>query len=309
MERDAKRISFPETPIQGGALKAAGYIAASALCAVSITANLRFGLSLGSNSLDKSIYATASMAADIFKIGLPLLALHHWTARHRIYALASLCLWLGCVGWSFSSAVGFALTSRSEVVAERRVAAETLNGWQATVHRAEAKLSALGIHRPVSVIEAELSSAAVPPHIWSRTKKYTNVTVPESRVACSEVARLRRELATAEAAERLERNLVAGRDKLAALPAVGRHAVDPQAGALASLLSVDRATIRTGLALLLAGLVEAGSALGFTLVAAVTTTRTSPSDPERSAPRNGAHRCARHIRNRAQSRRRSGGGR
>lgn len=280
MGENTSRFSAPELPIQGMALRAAGYTAAAALCAVSITANLRFGLSLGNNPLDKFIYATASMAADIFKISLPLIALHHWAARYRAYALASLCLWLGCVGWSFSSAVGFALTSRAEVVAEREIAADRRNGWEATVHRAETKLSALGVHQPVSVIQAELSSASVPPQIWLRTKRCTDVTVSESREACAEVARLRRERAAAEAAERLERDLVAGRDKLAALPVTSQRA-DPQAGALASLLGLDAATIRTGLALLLAGLVEAGSALGFTLVAVATTAKAVNPDPKR----------------------------
>jgi hypothetical protein len=51
---------------------------------------------------------------------------------------------------------------------------------------------------------------------------------------------------------------------------VGGSIADPQASGLAKLTGVDEATIRTYVALLLAALIEAGSALGFTLVSVAT---------------------------------------
>ena len=246
-------------------LNTAGYAAAAAFCVVSIGANLRYGISLGHEPVDKSLYAAASVAADAFKIMLPLVMLRLWARRHLVMSLASLALWLGCVGWSLSSAVGFALASRSEAVAERAATAQTRNGWEATVERAETQLSTLGRHRPVAVIRAELEGATAPPLVWQRTKECTEVTHPESRSLCAPVLRLRQELAAAEAAERLEGHLVAGREQLAALPVAGLSA-DPQASALARLAGLDEVAVRTGLALLLAMLVEAGSALGFTLL-------------------------------------------
>jgi hypothetical protein len=89
---------------------------------------------------------------------------------------------------------------------------------------------------------------------------------------------LRRELVAAEAAERLETQLVAGRAQLATVPVAGSLA-DPQAGALARLMGLDEGTIRTGIALLLAALVEAGSALGFTVVTAATAYNPPPLVP------------------------------
>ena len=53
--------------------------------------------------------------------------------------------------------------------------------------------------------------------------------------------------------------------------------IDPQATALARLAGVDESSIRTGLALLLAAVVEAGSALGFTIVALATRALPVPS--------------------------------
>jgi hypothetical protein len=128
---------------------------------------------------------------------------------------------------------------------------------------------------------ADLDGATVPPLVWQRTKECTEVTLPESRSLCAPVLRLRQELASAEAAERLEGHLVAGREQLAALPVVGLSA-DPQASALGRLAGLDEAAVRTGLALLLAVLVEAGSALGFTLLAMA---NAAYQPAQRTAPR------------------------
>jgi hypothetical protein len=57
-------------------------------------------------------------------------------------------------------------------------------------------------------------------------------------VACGPVLGLRKELAAAEAADRLETQLVAGRAQLATVPVAGIIA-DPQASALARLTGAD----------------------------------------------------------------------
>jgi hypothetical protein len=256
-------------------LRMSGYAAAAAFCAVSVGANLQFGLLLGRNPIDKATYAVASVSADVFKIAAPLLALALWNKRFRILAIAGLVLWLGCAGWSMASAVGFVLSSRGHAIAERAAEAATRHGWEAKVERAESQLATLGKHRPASVINAELASAAVPLHIWRRSRQCFDLTLEESRLACAPVLGLRMELAAAEAAERLEAQLVAGRTQLATASVAGSVA-DPQASALARLIGADEGTIRTGIALLLAGLVEVGSALGFTLVSMATASNPQP---------------------------------
>jgi hypothetical protein len=264
-------------------LRMSGYAAAVAFCAVSVGANLQFGLSLGRNPIDKATYAVASIAADVFKIAAPLLALSLWNKRFYILAIAGLVLWLGCVGWSMASAVGFVLLSRGDAIAERAAEAATRHGWEAKVERAENQLATLSKHRPPDVIKAELASAAVPLHIWRRSRQCLDLTLEESRVACAPVLGLRKELAGAEAAERLEAQLVAGRTQLATASVAGSVA-DPQASALARLIGADEGTIRTGIALLLAGLIEVGSALGFTLVSMATAPNPqSPSTTNRVA--------------------------
>ena len=253
----------------------AGYAAATAFCAVSVCANLRYGLSFGKNPMDKATYAIASVAADIFKIAAPLFALSLWERRFRALSVMGFVLWLGCVSWSMASATGFVLSSRGEAIADRAAEAATRHGWEAKVERAESQLATLDRHRPVDVIKAELASMAVAPRIWRRSRNCVDLVLEESRVACAPVLVLRKELAAAEAAERLETQLVAGRAQLATVAVAGSVA-DPQASALAKLAGVDEATIRTYVALLLAALIEAGSALGFTLVSMATARNPPP---------------------------------
>src|SRR5262249_25451400 len=151
-------------------------------------------------------------------------------------------------------------STRGETVAQRTADAKARTGWEATVERAEHQLANLTPYRPAPVVRAELDAAVVVGSVWQRSKQCTNVTLDESRAACLEVLRLRQELAAAEAAEHLENKLVAGRAKLATVTVAGADA-DPQATALASLVGVDPAHVRTGIGLLLAFVLEAGSAL------------------------------------------------
>jgi hypothetical protein len=170
------------------------------------------------------------------------------------------------------------LSTRGEVIAEHAAKTATRHGWEAKVERDETQLATLGRHRHSGVIKAELASAAVPLHIWRRSRQCSDLTLGESRSACAIVLGLRKELAAAEAAERLEAQLVAGRAELANAPVAG-SAADPQAGALARILGLDEVAVRIGIALLLAGLIEAGSALGFTLVAVAVGRNQQPTTP------------------------------
>ena len=77
--------------------------------------------------------------------------------------------------------------------------------------------------------------------------------------------------------------LVAGRAQLATVSVAGSVA-DPQASAAARLIGVDEGTVRSGIAILLAVLIEGGSALGFTLVSVATARNPPPSTLPRQAP-------------------------
>ena len=117
-------------------LTVSGYAAAAAFCAVSLSANLQYGLSLGNTPIDKATYTAASVAADVFKMAAPLLALSLWRKRLHTLVIAGLVLWLGCVAWSMTSAVGFVLSTRGEAIAvhaaKRRPATDGKPRWSVT---------------------------------------------------------------------------------------------------------------------------------------------------------------------------------
>ena len=182
---DHNRPQLPAIEPRHRILRLSGYAAATAFCAVSMAANLQYGLSLGKTPIDKTTYAVASVATDIFKMAAPLLALSLWSKRCHILSIAALVLWLGCVGWSMTSAVGFVLSSRGEAIAERAAEAATRHGWEAKVERAETQLATLGKYRPTNVIRTELAAAAVPQHIWRRSRQCYDLTLEESRLAGS----------------------------------------------------------------------------------------------------------------------------
>jgi hypothetical protein len=271
-------------------LKFVGYSAASALTMMSVVANARFGWTLGSSWLDRAAFVATSVGIDLFKVTLPLLAMQLGSNRHRSLAACALAMWIGCATWSANAALGFMATTRGETVAQRIADAKARTGWEATVERAEREMARLAHHRPVAVVRAELNAAVVVGSVWQRSKHCTEITLDESRAACAEVLRLRQELSTAEAADGLESKVVAGRAQLATASVVGADA-DPQAAALASLIGIDQAHIRAGIALLLAFLLEAGSALGFAIVASATKGFLPPATPDHLSPRKPSTTC------------------
>ena len=160
---------------------------------MSLSANLQYGLSLGNTPIDKATYTAASVAADVFKMAAPLLVLSLRRQRLHTMVMAGLVLWLGCVAWSMTSAVGFVLSTCGEAVAVHAAKTATRHGWEAKVERDETQLATLGKHRPSDVIKAELFSAAVPLHIWRRSRQCQDVSLEESRSACAPVLGFQRQ--------------------------------------------------------------------------------------------------------------------
>jgi hypothetical protein len=259
-------------------LKFVGYSAAGALTIVSVITNARFGWTLGANTVDRTAYVATSIAIDALKVGLPLLVMPLWANRHRALAVCAVAMWISCTVWSTNAALGFAASTRGETVAQRIADAKARSGWEATVERAEHEMTRLAHHRPIAVVKAELNAAVVVGSVWQRSKHCTDITLDESRAACAEVSRLRQELATAETADALESKAVAGRAQLATMAVTGAD-IDPQAAVLAGVIGLDQAHVRAGVALLLAFILEAGSALGFTIIATATKGVPSPATP------------------------------
>lgn len=285
-----------------------GYIAVAVLIGVSMTANGFFASSLGSTEFERNVFIGASLAVDAYKaLGLFFIVCMFmyrppgWTGFWSVlpWAFAALLVWAACFAWSTASAIGFAAVTRGDVVTTRTAEEDERGAATARVRRIEAQLAWAPAGRPAAVIEADIKRHdGVDVTVWVRTKGCVDVTKTESEKACEPVAALRAELVGAKEAARLEGELATARAELVkaggaiadeADPQVaGKEAearADPQAAALATLASIAAGEVRLGLGLLLAALIEALSALGFTIVSLAARRRMiAPPPPPASTP-------------------------
>ena len=162
-------------------LKLACYGAAAALCAVTMAANLKFGLTLGSTPEEKAIYAIASVAADIFKCTAVVVVIRLWQKRQRWLAGVGAVIGVLCLTWSLASAAGFALATREHTAAMHAATSKIIDGWTTTIRRAGEQLALVEQSRPPAIIQAELAGQMVPSAVWKRTRECVELTLPESR--------------------------------------------------------------------------------------------------------------------------------
>jgi hypothetical protein len=261
---------------------AAGLIAASGFALVSIAANLRFGISLATTPFDRIVYGTLSIAIDLMKIALPLAVALLWRNGERIFALLGAVFWTGAIAFSICAAIGFAASTRNHVLGIGQQEIDKRRGWKAKIVRLEGSLDRLGPHRPATVVQAEIDGLL-------RTAGLDDCKVingPVTREICPKVDQLKRELVASKEASRLEADLVTGREALSDSSSLGTTA-DPQSRALNQLTGLGEDVIRNTVAVLMAGLVEFGSALGFSLFVATSAAKLQRSEshpPLRKAP-------------------------
>ncbi|MEM7778531.1 MAG: hypothetical protein AAF732_23385 [Pseudomonadota bacterium] len=262
-------------PVLRFALRFIGYAFATVLLIISAMMNWQFGLTLGATTVEQYIFAVASLAVDGLKAILPLLVLLLWSAGHRAAALLCSCLWLLCFSWSMASAIGFTASSRDGATAERSGDIERRQSLQRREQELRSQLARVPAHRASNVVRAALETVEVdiPVGVIRRTRNCTRITRESSRRMCAPALRLRRELAAAEEAAKLQSALVGVTARLN--QTAGQTAsADPQVQTLARLTNLSMEQVRIGLACLISILLELASAFGFAAVATATNAET-----------------------------------
>ncbi len=270
MENAKAKTASPATGMSRAIIIVAA-VAVAGVILVSAAFNLMFAATLGTTPQEKAGFITAALAIDALKATLLIFAGALIARRKIATAAVAVLLWCGCLAWSSASALGFASLSRGAAVAGRTVEVDARQAAEAKTRRIEAGLAAVSAHRPAAVIEAAiLAAAGRDPVLWRQTRKCADATKPASADWCKPVLTLRGELASANEAARLEEALAEARGELASAGGAtgGALAADPQGEALAALLGLPVADVRHSLGLLLAGLIEAISALGFAVTGA-----------------------------------------
>ncbi len=240
---------------------AAGFLAACLFVLVSMAANLKFGLSLATTPFDRILYGALSLAADLMKVALPLVAILLWQKQHQILAVIAALFCAGVICYSLAAAIGFAASTRGEATTTNKLAIDNRKAWEARIERTARQLDQLGAPRPAGVIEAEIDTLLRTPG----ADGCRVINGPVSNEVCPKVDMLRKELAGSQSAAELDASLVADRRTLEAVP-VAASIADPQSATLSRLTALGETKIRDVLAILIALLVEIGSTLGLTFV-------------------------------------------
>ncbi|MFM9939546.1 MAG: hypothetical protein ACKVP7_08630 [Hyphomicrobiaceae bacterium] len=244
-----------------------GVLAAGVLLAVSAAMNWRFGFSLGKTELDGQIYGAASAAADCFKALVPFFFFAAIRNRMWSQAAASAVLWVVVTAYSLTSALGHAMLNRQDTAGQRTVATASYQDLRTELKRAEDQLSWIPQHRPAMTVQSEVDG--IKSHrVWGWTRGCTEITGKANGDFCQRFHALSAELASAQQADVLGKQVASIKAGLAKTQGGSVMAdADPQAAVLAKLasalgLSVKIDDMQTTLAVFVALLLEVGSGFG-----------------------------------------------
>jgi len=239
------------------------FLASLVFIGVSAGMNVKFGTSFAQNEQEYYLWAGASVAADIWKaLGLIIIGTI-FSRKDAIISVGALCLWALCLAFSVSAAIGFAAFSRLETTAARQDTSDQRATITAKLKKAQGELSQLAFSRPAAVVDQAIS-AHQQNRRWRSTKQCSNATAKASREFCKEYFNLKQELAVAQ--DKLRRNRQISQLEQSLSLHKPQASPDPQAMTISRLLQVEFSWVQIGLILLAALMLEAGSALGLTLV-------------------------------------------
>ena len=245
-----------------------GILAAGVLLAVSAAMNWRFGFSLGKTEMDGQIYGAASAAADVFKALVPFFLFAAIRNRMWAQAAASVVVWVVVTAYSLTSALGHAALNRQDSTGQRAVQAQSYKDLRADLKRAEDQMSWIPQHRPAMTVVADLATLKNQRE-WGWTSGCTEVVNKGQREFCQKVNGFGAELASAQQADLLGKQIAQLKKELSSTETTAAHSeADPQAAVLAKLLAfvglgnVKVDDVQTSLTIFVALLLEVGSGFG-----------------------------------------------
>lgn len=210
------------------------------------------------------MYGAFGVGFDVLKAGLPFFV----TQRSWYWKALIWIGWACLVCISLTSAIGFQIETRGNVITRRGIEAGTMRSLQAQLDTDRKRLKDIGVYRDPSVIQAEIHRLLATPirgrdSLAKRTEDCTGSRAPAYR-ACRNVAKLRVELAASRSAERLRRQISAAEKKLGWLPIV--PGVDAQAAAFSQITGKTENSIRIAIIIAVAITIEFFSSLGFWII-------------------------------------------
>jgi hypothetical protein len=244
-------------------------LAAAVAWGVSAAANIRFGLSLGTDDAfslfffqisTAQVYSSASIAFDILKTCTPFALVAAWQAGMRRASLA-LVIALGVsVIWSLSSALGFAAISNSAATDLRGKDVLTWEKLTDEISRLEERRKWIPEARPLAAVEADRIGMEQH-YLFGQTEQCRNATLTDSIQHCRTWRALKVEEANAAEIVKLDESLAAKRNELRDTPKVSSES--PRDEMLAYATGYEKRTISTGYGVFFALMIEAVATFGF----------------------------------------------
>ncbi|MEO0619856.1 MAG: hypothetical protein AAFZ01_11345 [Pseudomonadota bacterium] len=244
-----------------------GLMAAGILLAVSAAMNWQFGAGLGTTTANASIFGFASASADVMKALLPFFIFAAWRQKSWSQVLAGGTLWGICLAFSLTSALGFSAMNRKDTASERQSQAVAYADIRTEMARQRERLSWIPQHRPAATVAAEMRQMEQNRR-WRSSAGCTDATASKSIAFCQTYHGLSAEAAAGREAGKIESRIGELKTQLAATPrgVTSETLADPQSHFLGKLIGQDESLVQMGLIVLMALLVEFGSALGFYVV-------------------------------------------
>jgi hypothetical protein len=244
-------------------------LAAAVAWGVSAAANLRFGLSLGTDDAfslilfqvtTAQVYSSASLAIDILKTCAPFALVAAWQARMRRASLALMAALVVSIIWSLSSALGFAALSNSAATDLRSKDIITWEKLHAEISRLEERRKWIPEARPLAAVRTERAGKEAH-YLFGQTKQCADATLDDSIRHCRNWRGLKIEEANAAAIVDLDEQLAEKRRELQGTPKVSSES--PRDEMLSHATGYDKRTISTGYGVFFALMIEAVASFGF----------------------------------------------
>ncbi|MEL7544641.1 MAG: hypothetical protein AAGJ70_12795, partial [Pseudomonadota bacterium] len=181
--------------------------------------------------------------------------------------LAGGTLWGICLAFSLTSALGFSAMNRKDTASERQSQAVAYADIRTEMARQRERLSWIPQHRPAATVAAEMRQMEQNRR-WRSSAGCTDATAAKSISFCQTYHGLSAEAAAGREAAKIESRIGDLKTQLAAAPrgVTAATLADPQSHFLGKLIGQDESLVQMGLIVLMALLVEFGSALGFYVV-------------------------------------------
>lgn len=237
-----------------------------ATIASSASMNYLAGYELGRSVTESRVFAVLGVSADVWKAVGPIFVAALWRERRWLATLLAAMVWMVCFIFAISAALGLAARNRSVVVGGHETLRAEYENAVAELSEIERQRANLGEPRSVSEREADILAALAKPFPGGTVATLSGECSKDhwrTRVDCANVAALRRELATALEAKKLDdrahslRREVEGFRRRGAL-----RESDPQARLISalSLGLIETTNVGLLLILLLVAMVELISA-------------------------------------------------